>query len=219
MWRAGHRQSAPPWCLPGEGGETDRSKATFPPPTPRGPPAELPRMGGAPTTPPPPPPARLTHRRPARPRPAARAAKRPRLSMYAWKGCAGNKGGPEPGATGKAPGGGRSGTTARPPLPSPPTPPFSSRDAGDGPRGRRPSTPPRGRGEVPPPPKRAAAPGGGEAAELVRHAPPRPHQAAPTGVATGKLTRASAQGRHTDHARGQRAYTNRSSMEATPSMT
>ena len=105
-----------------------------------------------------------------------------------------------------------------PPLPlSPHSPPSGPTDAGDGPRGRRPSTPPEAGGKSIRPPKGPRRPGW-DAAEALRHAPPRPHPPAPTGAATGKRTRASAQGRHTDHARDQHANTNQSSMEATPSM-
>ena len=172
-WRAGHRRSDPPWCPPGEGGETDRSKETFPPPTPGGPRAEPPRGDGAPT---PPPPARLTHRQPARPRPASGAAKLPRPNTYTWEGCAGEEGGSGPGTTGHPPGGGRWGTTARPPLPSPATPPSGPRDAGNGPRGRRASTPPKAGGTSPLPPKEPRRPEGGTLLSPYAtrpHAPPR----------------------------------------------
>ena len=79
-----------------------------------------------------------------------------------------------------------------------PAPPFSThcppsdpQDAGDGPRKRRTSTPPAAGGKSPLPPKGPRGPGG-NAAEPVRHTPPRPHLPAPTGAATGKRTRASA---------------------------
>ena len=127
----------------------------------------------------PPPPARLTHRRPAGPRPAPGAAKRPRPNKYTWRGCASNEDGSGLEATGRPPGGGRWGTRAQAPLSSPPTPPlrpavFRRRAT------RAPALhPPQGRREVPPPPERAAAPGKGGAAEPVRNAPPRPHPPAP----------------------------------------
>ena len=140
-WRAGRRRSSPPWCPPGEGGGTDRGKETTPPP------------------------ARLTHRRPTRPRPAPRAARQPRLNVYTQGGCAGEKGGRGPRAT--PPGLGGREPRRGPPSPLPPTPPPGLRATG------APALhPPRRRGNVPPSPAGTAAPGGGR--QLSPHAP-RPH--------------------------------------------
>ena len=158
------------------GGQRGRPRQSNPrPPAPRGPPAEPPARGSTPITPPAP--ARLTHQRPARPRPAPGAAEQLRPStrqggmrgamLPAMRGVQGQ--GLQSSLPVTAKGAGRGtegwwrGTTARPP-PSPPNyPPCGPRDAGDGPWGRQPSTPPKARGAPPPPPpppKRAAAPGG-----------------------------------------------------------
>ena len=105
------------------------------------------------------------------------------------------------------------GTTARHPSPSPPTPLL--RPAGH--RGAGPPAPP-GQGGRPPFPRddRGARGGGRCRARTPRASKPAPP--APTRTATGTRTRAGAQGRHTDHTRGQHANTNRSSMGATPSL-
>ena len=71
---------------------------------------------------------------------------------------------------------------ATPPPISPPSPPPAR-----GPQGRRPSTLPRQRG-CPPSPRRGRGARGGDAAEPVRHAPPRPHLPAHTGAAIGRET-------------------------------
>ena len=78
--------------------------------------------------------------------------------------------------------------------------------------------PPPGPGGSPPSPRKGRGARGGNAAKAVHRAPPRPHLLAPTETAPGRRTRASTQGRHTDHTRDQHASTNQSSMEATPSM-
>ena len=102
--------------------------------------------------------------------------------------------------------------------PSPPhSPPSGARDAGDGPSGRQPSTPPRP-GEVLAPPRESRGARKGNSAQQVRHAPPRCHPHASPETMTGRRTRASTRGRDADHTWGQQANTNRSSMEATPSM-
>ena len=103
---------------------------------------------------------------------------------------------------------GEVGATVRPPPVPPPPPPTRK------PRGRRPPTPPEAEGMIPPPPGRTAAPG--REAGAGPASTPQPPAAA--GTAMDKRTRASAQGRHTDRARGQQAGTNRSGMGATPSM-
>ena len=74
---------------------------------------------------------------------------------------------------------------------------------------------PRQRGWSPLPLGETVAPERGVGA---RPAPP-PQPPAPTGTAENKRTRANVPGRHTDHARRRQASTNRSGMEATPSMT
>ena len=67
---------------------------------------------------------------------------------------------------------------------------------------------------IPPPPSRAAAPG----REAGAGPASMPQPPALGGAAMGKRTRASAQGRHTDHAQRQQANVNRSGMGATRSM-
>ena len=96
-----------------------------------------------------------------------------------------------------------------PPPSSPPLPPRQP--------ARFPETDWGARGKSPLPLKGPRRPGG-NAAKPVLHAPQRPCRPAPTETATGRRTRASTQGRHTDHTRDQQLNTNWSSMEATPSM-
>ena len=122
------------------------------PPTPLGPPAAPP---GRTARRPPPPPARPTRRRRARPRPAPRAAQRPRPDNNPWRDAPVKKGGlgrrrqatPRRREVGSH--------CATPPPLSPHSPPPAR-----GPRGRRPSTPPKAEGTSLLPPELAAAPAG-----------------------------------------------------------
>ena len=101
----GGAQTKQPALVLAQGGRKDRpQQGDLPAPRPAGPPSRAPEEGRR--TNHPPPPTRLIPRRPSRPRPPPGAAKRPRPSMYAWQGCAGNEGGPGPGATGHPPRGG-----------------------------------------------------------------------------------------------------------------
>ena len=132
--RAGHSRSKLPWCPHGESGGTERDRETSPPPTPRSPAGEPPgiqRTGSSP-----PPAARLTHRRPARPRPAPGGARQARLNIYTKGGCAGEERGlgrrPQTTFSGQ---GGEEPRRDPPPLSPPPPPPAC------GPRGRQPSPP------------------------------------------------------------------------------
>ena len=75
-------------------------------------------------------------------------------------------------------------------------------------------TPPETEGMIPPPPGRTAAPG----REAGAGPAPTPQPPAPAGTTMDKRTRATTPGRHTDRAWGQQASTNRSCMEATPSI-
>ena len=131
-----------------------------------------------------------------------------------------HEGGPEPGATGQRPAAAKGcgpeegGEEPRPdPPPSPPCcPPSGPRDAGDGPMGRQPSTPPMARGGPPPPESRGAR--GGNAAKPVRHRPARRRPPAPTVTTTRRRTNVSTQGRPADHTRGQQGNMNWGRMEA-----
>ena len=106
---------------------------------------------------------------------------------------------------------------ANPPPLFPPLPPL--RPAGYWRRAKGAPTlyQPQGQGKSPPPQKSHGA-RGRNAAEPVRRTPPRRHPPAPTVTTIGRQTGASTQGRPADHTRGQQANTNRSNMEATPSM-
>ena len=136
------------------GADTQTTARRLSRPPPRGAPWPSPRGGTAHRSPGPP--ARLTRRRPACPRSAPGAAKQPRPNRYTFGGCAGEDGGTGLGATGHPLEGGRWGTTARPPLPSPRTPPL--RPAGH--RSADP-VPPQGREDAPLPPEGAAVPAEG----------------------------------------------------------
>ena len=201
-WRAGHRRSDPPWCPPGGAGKQTAA---------RRPPRSPPWGYGALRTPPPP---RQTDPPTAgQAAPGAGSAWQPRLNIYTQGGCAGEEGGlgREPRASPQGRRVGNHGATP-PPLFPPLPPPVG------GPRGRRPPTPTESEGTSPLPPKGPRRPGG-DAAEPSRRAPPRPPPPASAGAATGRRTRPSAQGRHTDQARGRHANTNQSIIRATPSMT
>ena len=166
-----------------EGRGTNRGKAT---PRPAWPPGHTSGEGGTQAAPPPP--------RQADP-PAARRARRlelphdpGRTSIH--RGMSRRRRGVRAGATGRPPGGGRRGTTARPPLRSPPTPPF--RPAGH--RSAGPSAPPRQGGRPPLPRGGPRRPRGGRSRARTPRAS-TPGQPAPTGTATGTRTRAGAQRR------------------------
>ena len=200
------------------GGAERRTKAERPP----HPPAEPPMRGSTPTTRLPcqtdPPAASQTapSARGCQTAPAGHAAGRD-----ARRHASCHEVGPGPGATGHPPGGQRrvaGNHGANPPPLSPHSPPGSPRDAGDGPRGCRPSTPLKARGSPPPPPWRGPRRPGRDAAKLLRHEPPDHHPPAPTATTTVRRTRASTQGRHANYIQGQHANMNRSSMEATPTM-
>ena len=170
----GGAQTKRPTLVPARGGRRNRpQQGDLPAPRPAGPPGRAPE-GGRRTDHPRPPPGRLTHRRPARPRPAPGAAKRPRPNTHTWGGCASEEGGSGPGATGHPPGGGRWGTTARLPLPSPPTTPLRPAGRQKQATGAPDLNPPQGRGDVPPPPERAAAPGEGTLLSLYATRPQAP---------------------------------------------
>ena len=183
----------------------------LPAPRPAGPPDEPPGVRCTGSPPPPP--------RQADPTTAGQAAHSargcpptPAEHIYPG-GCAGEEGGLSRGLRATPQGRGSENHGATPPLLFPPLPPPAC-----GPGGRRPCSPPEAEGTSPMPPKGPRRPGR-DAAEPARRAPPRPPPPAPAGAATGGRTRASAQGRHTDHARGRHANTNWCSMGATPSMT
>ena len=127
--------------------------------------------------------------------------------------CAAEEGGQGRGPWATPPGQGGGEQQRGSPSPLPATPPRLA----CGPRGHRPSTPPRPRGR-PPSPRRDRNARGGDTAGPARRASRRPPQPAPAEVATGGQTSTSARERRKNHARGHHAATNRSSMGVAPDL-